>query len=206
AKGLPVADAVALPMRMGGILQAQRKFAEDVALLLLTQGKFEIISANLHLRKANAVEFQHEGPRRLIALRFQGETDWHPAAAFYRELQKDAGVGARDFESLAMSDTRGRNLHAAFEGETLVTGSDLPEGPLLHVGRTNSVAVLDGMETFCSDPSSLVFACAGLRGLLPGPVRTGDGTVAGFMFGEVVCDAQGPSFGNLMLSKLVVRT
>lgn len=178
--------------------------AEDVALLLVTRGTCEVGSANLHVRHGPPVEFQHDGPRRITALRFQGETTWHPAAVFYRKLQKESGRPEHDCESLALSDPHGRNVHAAFDGPALATGSDLPDGPLLCLGRTDPHALHKGMEEFCANPSAMVFACAGLRGLLPGPVRTGPGTIAGFMFGEVVSSAQGAGFGNLMLSKLVI--
>ena len=63
--------------------------------------------------------------------------------------------------------------------------------------------VYEAIRSFYDDPDAIVFGCAGLSGLLDKPLDT---TSLGlFLFGEV-CTVDGISeFGNLMLSKLVIR-
>ncbi len=50
---------------------------------------------------------------------------------------------------------------------------------------------------------ALVFGCAGLRSLLDAPLTVGEGTLTGFMFGELVTFDARPQFGNLMAVRLV---
>ena len=59
------------------------------------------------------------------------------------------------------------------------------------------------MRRFYDDPNAIIFGCAGLSGLLDKPLDTA--SLGLFLFGEV-CMADGSAeFGNLMLSKLVIR-
>ena len=56
-------------------------------------------------------------------------------------------------------------------------------------------------EWFAAE-NALVFCCAGLRRLVREPLSTGKGTLAGFMFGELVTIDNTPAFGNLMTVRL----
>lgn len=58
---------------------------------------------------------------------------------------------------------------------------------------------------FCGEPNAAVFGCAGLRSLLDAPLEPGPGSVAGFMFGELVTLAGQPQFGNLMAVRLLPK-
>ena len=59
------------------------------------------------------------------------------------------------------------------------------------------------MHAFYDDPDAIVFGCAGLSGLLDKPLDTD--SLGLFLFGEV-CTVDGVAeFGNLMLSKLIIR-
>ena len=59
------------------------------------------------------------------------------------------------------------------------------------------------MQAFYDDENAIVFGCAGLSGLLTKPLTSS--SLGLFLFGEV-CTVDGVAeFGNLMLSKLVIK-
>ena len=63
--------------------------------------------------------------------------------------------------------------------------------------------VYEKMAAFYDDPNAIVFGCAGLSGLLEKPLSPP--SLGLFLFGEV-CTVDGiAEFGNLMLSKLIIK-
>jgi len=124
------------------------------------------------------------------------------AAKFLSDRRKELGLADTDFEHLTMSDMRGVNAHLSCVDGVIKSGRDLNETMVLrHVTHDK---VYDTMRAFYDDENAIVFGCAGLSGLLDQPLDT---TSLGlFLFGEV-CTVDGTAeFGNLMLSKLVIRT
>lgn len=193
--GVPLAGggaALAPGRTRGEILPA----AEDVALLLLDAGDWRVDTLNCHEPLGAELAVEHGGPRTLR--RVAGE----PALAFLRREQATHGFAQDDFASLAFQDAEGRNLHSSPDGNGLRLGADLPADGRLRLGTSSRARVTRQLAAFCQEPQSLIFGCAGLRGLLNAPVIPGPGALAGFLFGEVVTPARHPRFGNLMAAKL----
>jgi hypothetical protein len=87
----------------------------------------------------------------------------------------------------------------------LQSGADLPPDEQLLLRTVSRAEAAKKLGQFCSAPHALVFGCAGLSSLLDAPLATGSGSLAGFMFGELLTIAGRPQFGNLMASRLVCR-
>jgi hypothetical protein len=179
--------------------------AEDVAVLLLTEGVWQAETLNVHDVIGSAWQFQADGPRTITHLRRASSEPWQTAAAAFRALQAEAGRENSDCESITWSDVNGRNVHCSFAGECLHSGADLPTDGQLWLRMISRAEVAKKLGQFCAHPNSVVFGCAGLRSLLDAPFATGADCLAGFMFGELVTVAGQPQFGNLMASRLVCR-
>lgn len=131
-------------------------------------------------------------------LRVVDTIDGQDALAWYNEKRRAYGLSDNDFEHLTFSDLHGINAHLSCVDGKLCAGRDLcPEMTLRYVAPED---VYDAMQDFYAAPDTLVFGCAGLKGILPKPLS--EGAFGCFMFGEV-CTMDGFSdFGNLMLSGL----
>lgn len=178
-----------------------RPTAADVAVLLIQTGRWRAETLNAHDATAVTVAVKPGDPRALSELRRLPDGPWESAAEFYRARQREHRV--TDCETVTFSDVGGRNIHCSLAGETLRSGANLPADcrlTLRTVSRTQAAARL---AAFCSVPNTLVFGCAGLRGLLDAPLPVAPGTLVGFMFGELVTLGGRPQFGNLMAARLV---
>ena len=177
--------------------------AEDVAVLLIADGVWRVESLNVHDPVCETVEFRADGPRTITQVRETPADGWQPAAPFFRAWQTACDRAAGDCESITFSDVSGRNVHVSFDGERLHTGADLPADGRLVLHTVSRSEAARRLAAFCSEPNALVFGCAGLRSLLDAPVTMGEGTLTGFMFGELVTLDGRPQFGNLMAVRLV---
>lgn len=199
--GLPVAGggaALGAGQNAGELLPAA-----DVAVLLIRDGQWRTDTLNVHDPTGRSFEFRAAGPRTITHLREDKGGDWLPAAAAFRALQADYGRAASDCESLTLCDAGGRNVHCRFDGDVLHTGADLPADGRLECRVVSRADAAARLAAFAAVPNSLVFGCAGLRGLLDAPLPVAPGTLVGFMFGELVTLAGLPQFGNLMAARLV---
>ena len=123
------------------------------------------------------------------------------ASLYLSQWRTKLGLRENDFEHLTLSDCRNINAHLSESGGLIKSGRDVQENMILRY--VPHEAVYSAMEAFYNDPNAIVFGCAGLSGLLDKPLAT---TSLGlFLFGEVCCTDGVSEFGNLMLSKLVVR-
>jgi len=179
--------------------------AQDVAVLLLTGGSWQAETLNVHDVVGTAWQFRTDGPRTITHLRRSASDPWETAAAAFRTAQTRLGREKTDCESITWSDVNGRNLHCSFAGESLQSGADLPPDEQLLLRTVSRAEAAKKLGQFCSAPNALVFGCAGLSSLLDAPLATGSGSLAGFMFGELLTIAGRPQFGNLMASRLVCR-
>jgi hypothetical protein len=84
----------------------------------------------------------------------------------------------------------------------LKTGANLPENDTMVLRGTDAGRVTTRLQEWVAAQGALVFCCAGLRKLIRMPLKTGYGTLAGFMFGELVTIDKTPMFGNLMAARL----
>jgi hypothetical protein len=176
--------------------------AADVAVLLIRDGQWRVDTLNVHDRTGRIFEFRAAGPRTISHLREEKDGDWLPAATVFRALQVEYRRAEADCESLTLCDTNGRNVHCRFDGEVLHTGADLPVDGRLELRTVSRAVAATRLAAFCAVPNTLVFGCAGLRGLLDVPLPVAPGTLVGFMFGELVTLAGHPQFGNLMAARL----
>jgi hypothetical protein len=174
----------------------------DLAVLLIDSGRWRAEALNVHDVEALPLEFRADGTRRITHLRPLGTKEWQAAVDVFAWQQEACGRLADDFESITLSDTNGRNIHCSIDGDHLQSGADLPEGGHLDFRVVTPEEAAKRLARFCSEPDTLVFGCAGLRGLLDEPLAVASGTLVGFMFGELVSLANGPQFGNLMAARL----
>ena len=134
-------------------------------------------------------------PRTILTINGQD------AAAFLTEKKAQFGIAETDFEHLTISDLQGVNAHLSCVDGVIKSGRDVHEKMILR--RVAHEKVYDAMRAFFDDPDAIVFGCAGLSGLLDKPLDTH--SLGLFLFGEV-CTVDGVAeFGNLMLSKLVIK-
>jgi hypothetical protein len=200
--GVPVAGGAAA--RAGSASRGELlPPAGDAAVLLIHEGTWRAEALNVHEETGPSLEFEADGPRRIARLRMAGEKAWQPAAAFFQARQAEHGRAAGDCESITFTDTGGRNLHCSFAGSQLQAGANLPAGNRLQLRTVPRAQAAARLAAFCAQPAALVFGCAGLRSLLDAPLPVAEGTLAGFMFGELVALAGRPQFGNLMGARLV---
>ncbi len=176
--------------------------AADVAVLLIRDGQWRVDTLNVHDRTGRLFAFRADGPRTITHLREDKDGDWLPAATAFRALQVEYRRAEADCESLTLCDANDRNVHCRFDGEVLHTGADLPADARLELRTVSRADAATRLAAFCAVPNTLVFGCAGLRGLLDASLPVASGTLVGFMFGELVTTADRPQFGNLMAVRL----
>lgn len=124
--------------------------------------------------------------------------DGMDAKAFLAEKKKALGLPETDFEHLTFSDCNGVNAHLSMENGQIKSGRDLEEEMILrHIDHEK---VYDKIAAFYDDQDSIIFGCAGLRGILDRDIPTK--AMGLFLFGEVCDLGQTAAFGNLMLSKI----
>ncbi|MDO4939640.1 MAG: hypothetical protein Q4E54_06740 [Lachnospiraceae bacterium] len=127
--------------------------------------------------------------------------DGEDALKWYTAMRAEYGFPDTDFEHMTFSDSSNVNAHMSVVDGRLVSGRDLCENMILRYVKPGDV--YPQMKAFYDDPDAIVFGCAGLKGILEENLMTpGTGL---FMFGEVVTINGISEFGNLMLSKLVMK-
>lgn len=169
----------------------------QAAVYLIRDDRYHIsvVSQNIHETILGTHHIETDGPRVFKTI------DGEDALTWYNAQRAKYGIGENDFEHLTFSDTLGVNAHMSLLGGRLVAGRNLEQTMVLRLVEKEHV--FPRMDSFYNEENALVFGCAGLKGILPQPILQ---PVTGmFMFGEV-CTLDGISkFGNLMLSKLLVK-
>lgn len=167
------------------------------AVFLITDERytFTAVTQCIHDEILGQVKLTTADPRTILTI--NGEN----AAEFLAAKKAEFGLAEGDFEHLTISDMNHVNAHLSCVGGVIKSGRDVNETMILR--RVSHEKVYDAMRAFYDDPDAIVFGCAGLSGLLDKPLDT---TSLGlFLFGEV-CTVDGTAeFGNLMLSKLVIK-
>lgn len=169
----------------------------EAAVLLITDERYtyETKMQCIHDHVLETCRLTLEDPR--TAKTINGED----AAAFYCKKRKELGLSEEDFEHLTLSDLHNVNAHLSISDGKLKSGRDLHETMLLRC--VDHSKVYDTMRAFYDDPHAIVFGCAGLSGLLDKALDTP--SLGLFLFGEVCMTDTHAEFGNLMLSKLIIR-
>jgi hypothetical protein len=179
--------------------------AGDAALLLVSGGACEVDAINVHDPAGVKVDVEKDGERRIARVRARPGGAWVSAMEYYASRRESRGVPADDYESVAFSDLAGVNVHCSPAGGGLKTGANLPEEGAMELRVTDADRVTNRLREWAAAENALVFCCAGLRKLVRPPVGTGEGTLAGFMHGEVVTVGGAPAFGNLMMGRIRMR-
>ncbi len=167
------------------------------AVFLITDDRYtyEAVTQCIHDEIIETCQLTFTDPRTILTI------NGVDAAAFLADKKAAYGLKESDFEHLTLSDLRNVNAHLSIDNGVIKSGRDVCETMLLRYVAHEKV--YDAMAQFYDDPDAIVFGCAGLSGLLDKPLNTG--SLGLFLFGEV-CTVDGVAeFGNLMLSKLVIR-
>lgn len=129
------------------------------------------------------------------------EINGEDAAQYLARQKMKLGLSPSDFEHLTLSDLNHVNAHLSEVNGEIKSGRDLHTTMLLRYVEQKDV--YQAMRSFYDDPDAIVFGCAGLSGLLDRPLDTQ--SLGLFLFGEVCTVNCTAEFGNLMLSKLVIK-
>ena len=167
------------------------------AVFLITDDRytFTAVTQCIHDEILGEVTLTTADPRTILTINGQD------AAEFLREKKAQFGIPETDFEHLTISDLLGVNAHLSCVDGVIKSGRDVQEKMILR--RVAHEKVYDAMQAFYDDKDAIVFGCAGLSGLLDQPLE--NKSLGLFLFGEV-CTVDGiAEFGNLMLSKLVIK-
>lgn len=134
--------------------------------------------------------------------RFIETVDGGDALAWYNDRREKLGISENDFEHLTFADKNGINAHLSVRDGRLFSGRDLAE--VMELRYLPRDAAQERIENFYrADEDTIVFGCAGLKGTLSDGIRTK--ALGLFMFGEVCTVGNVSDFGNLMLSKLILK-
>ena len=178
--------------------------ADEAVVLLLAGGGYDVKTMNVHDSKGIQVDIQRDGERIIKEIRARPGSAWVNAMDFYASQRESRHVPADDFECLAFSDLAGVNVHCSATEGGVKTGANLPENGVMLLRETDKDRVTTRLREWFAAENALVFCCAGLRRLVRGSLSTGKGTLAGFMFGELVTMGGTPAFGNLMTARFQV--
>ena len=167
------------------------------AVFLITDSRysFTAVTQCIHDEILGEVKLTTADPRTILTINGQD------AASFLAAKKAEFGLPETDFEHLTISDCNHVNAHLSCVDGVIKSGRDVHETMILR--RVDHAKVYETMRAFYDDPDAIVFGCAGLSGLLDRPLDT---TSLGlFLFGEVCTVNNTAEFGNLMLSKLVIK-
>jgi hypothetical protein len=169
----------------------------EASVFLIQDGRYDVrvCSKNIHENEMGTHQLTFRSPRELTAV------DGQDAISWFSEQKRALGLPEDDFEHLTFADLSGVNAHLSRGADCLLSGRDLQEHMVLRYLPPQQV--LPQMQAFYDDADAIVFGCAGLKKILPAPLQAkGMGL---FMFGEVCTMNQHSEFGNLMLSKLIIK-
>lgn len=167
----------------------------DAAVMLVMQDSV-VKAANLHT-PFRSVRMERSG-------RDVARVDGTAIDRWYNEMAEQYSGGVVDLEQVTLSDGHGKNVHFSPAGQKMYANAEFETGDTAQVRVLRKDDAPCKMERFAADEGAVVFGCAGLKGLAGKPLKTGAGSIMGFLFGEVVTLAK-PAVANLMMSKIVFR-
>ena len=174
------------------------KPAEEAAIFIITDNRFEFEAKfeNIHAEILEEVMLELSSPRRVRKI------NGIPASDFMKRQKRKLGIPETDCEHMTLCTMEHVNAHMNYDdGEQIGFGRDMKEKMLLCYAEPASVQ--KKIEDFFNDEHAIVFGCAGLRSILDHPFNSN--TLGAFLFGEIMTVNGHGEFGNLMLSKLVVK-
>lgn len=120
------------------------------------------------------------------------------AKQFFVNIKEKLEIDMADFEHLTLTNSEGVNSHLRDMNGEIKSGCDLSENMDLRFINQNDV--YSRVDEFYQDACSIVFGCAGIKGMLERDINTN--SLGLFLFGEVCFTGKDCEFGNLMLSKM----
>ena len=167
------------------------------AVFLITDERYtyETETRCIHTEVLEECTLTYSDPRTILTI------NGVDAASFLREKKAELGLPETDFEHLTLSDLRGVNAHLSCANGVIKSGRDVCDK--MNLRYVPHEKVYDEMARFYDDPDAIVFGCAGLSGLLDKPLDPP--SLGLFLFGEVCTVDAVAEFGNLMLSKLIIK-
>ena len=169
----------------------------EAAVFLITDDRYtyEARTKCIHDQIIGECSLETADPRTILKI------NGMDAASFLAGKKADLGLSESDFEHLTISDDNNVNAHLSCVDGVIKSGRDVHEKMILRYVKHQDV--YESMRSFYDDNDAIVFGCAGLSGLLDKPLDTV--SLGLFLFGEVCCVNGVSEFGNLMLSKLVIK-
>jgi hypothetical protein len=174
----------------------------DVWLLASPNNNFRMEKLNIFEALNIEVEIKSRSSRSIDQIRELPDGEWQDAVTYFRKKQAEYQLSENNFENLCFCDKNKRNLHSSISDGQFFVGANLPEDNRLYLNYISCEKATDKLLNFFNDKDSLIFGCAGIRSLISKPVFTGERSLGGFMFGEVVTCGEKAELGNLMLAKL----
>ena len=170
---------------------------KEAAVFLISDERYDVSLSfeNIHHDILGEHKIAFAKPRVIDAI------DGCDPVAWLCDKKAGLGLSENDFEHLTFSDKNGVNAHLSLVDGKICSGRDLCEDMILRYVSPDDVD--SRMRAFYNDGDAIVFGCAGLKGILHDKLNT-DG-VGLFMFGEVCSNENMSEFGNLMLSKIVMK-
>lgn len=166
----------------------------ETNILLITDPNYEITVShkNIHNNILGIFNVKLSDKRTLSTIDGKDPINW------LKTQKQKLNLEESDFEHMTFSMKNGVNSHLSISGGFVKSGRDLKEKMILRFIKHNEV--FDSLKEFYEDENSIVFGCAGLRGILDEDIKTK--ALGLFLFGEI-CYVDGMAdFGNLMLSKI----
>ena len=169
----------------------------EAAVFLIADERFDVSvkCENVHRDILGEYEITFDG-------RYIETVDGKDALSWYNAKRKELGISESDFEHLTLADKNGINAHLSICDGRLFSGRDLDSVMTLrYLPKDMAQSRIEAF--YAADNDAIVFGCAGLKGTLSHGIKCS--SLGLFMFGEV-CTCGGVSdFGNLMLSKLILK-
>lgn len=169
----------------------------QVAVFMISDPSYDISieSENIHSNILGTHKIGFKDPRVFETI------DGEDAVSWFVNKREEFGFDASDFEHMTFSDMNNVNCHTSMSDGKLVSGRDLCEEMILRYVKKGDV--YPKMNAFYNDDEAVIFGCAGLKGILEQDIMLDSKGM--FMFGEVAAMNGIPEFGNLMLSKIIIR-
>ncbi len=169
----------------------------EAAVFLISDERFDVSvkCENVHYDVLGEHEIAFDG-------RYIETVDGCNALEWYNDRRKELSLPENDFEHLTLADKNGINAHLSVRDGKLFSGRDLEKK--MELRYLPKDAAQGRIERFYrADDDAIVFGCAGLKQTLSETVKTN--ALGLFMFGEVCTVGSVSNFGNLMLSKLILK-
>lgn len=171
----------------------------EVVAITLMSGTWTSQTIHFHRPTGERLRIVPRSPRCFAEVEVEGSR--RAARPFFEDVFHKLEVGGEVWNQWALRCDDGRLLHLSVADNMIFSGSDLPSGGNVEI------AVFDqssGDRDLASAirPGSLVFACAGLYGLLNRRCFPMEDPCLAHLYGEIVPSANGPAFANLSVTLL----